>query len=292
VDIGKRDPITGRFTTGHEWNGIEELETPVPRVVLFFLAITTLFAIGYWIAMPSWPLGTTYTKGILGIDQRDIVAKQVEAAQLARGPWMDKIGAADFATLKADPAVMQHVHETGRRLFADNCAVCHGVNATGGPGFPNLKAKAWLWGGTPETLAQTIAVGINSTNDDTRTSQMLGFGSTGTLDPKQVGQVAAYVLSLSAEAGTETGDAETLKAGHEIFVANCVSCHGEDAKGKQDVGAPNLTDKTWIYGRDLNTIYRTIYSGRQGHMPNWKNRLSPPEIKLLALYVDGLGTAP
>jgi cytochrome c oxidase cbb3-type subunit 3 len=292
VDIGKRDPITGRLTTGHEWNGIEELETPVPRVVLFFLAITTLFAIGYWIAMPSWPLGTTYTKGILGIDQRDIVAKQVEAAQLARGPWMDKIGAADFATLKADPAVMQHVHETGRRLFADNCAVCHGVNATGGPGFPNLKAKAWLWGGTPETLAQTIAVGINSTNDDTRTSQMLGFGSTGTLDPKQVGQVAAYVRSLSAEAGAEAGDAETLKAGHEIFMANCVSCHAEDAKGKQDVGAPDLTDKAWIYGGDLDSIYRTIYAGRQGHMPHWKNRLSPPEIKLLALYVDGLGTAP
>lgn len=292
MDVGKRDPITGRLTTGHEWNGIEELETPVPRVVLFFLAVTALFAVGYWIAMPAWPLVTTYTKGILGNDQREIVTKQVEAAQLARGAWMDKIGGADFATLKADPAVMQHVHETGRRLFADNCALCHGVNATGGPGFPNLRAKAWLWGGTPETLAQTITVGINSTNSDTRTSQMLAFGSTGTLGPKQVGQVAAYVLSLSAEAGAETEDAETLKAGQEIFKANCVSCHGDDAKGKQDVGAPNLTDKTWIYGGDLNTIYRTIYSGRQGHMPNWKNRLSPGEIKLLALYVDSLGTAP
>jgi cytochrome c oxidase cbb3-type subunit 3 len=292
VDIGKRDPTTGRLTTGHEWNGIEELETPVPRVALFFLAITTLFAIGYWIAMPSWPLGTTYTKGLLGIDQRDIVTKQVEAAQLARGPWMDKIGTADFASLKVDPNIMRHVRETGRRLFTDNCAVCHGVAATGGPGFPNLTAKAWLWGGAPETLAQTITVGINSTNDDTRTSQMLGFGSTGTLDPKRVGQVAAYVRSLSAEAGAEAGDVETLKGGHEIFTANCVSCHGEDAKGKQDVGAPNLTDKTWIYGSDLDSIYRTIYGGRQGHMPHWKNRLSPPEIKLLALYVDSLGTAP
>jgi cytochrome c oxidase cbb3-type subunit 3 len=292
VDIGKRDPITGRSTTGHEWNGIEELETPVPRVVLFFLAITILFAIGYWIAMPAWPLGTTYTKGVLGIDQRDIVMKQIEAAQLARGPWMDKIGSADFAALKDDPAIMQHVRESGHRLFTDNCAVCHGVTATGGPGFPNLRAKAWLWGGTPETLAQTIAVGINSANDDTRASQMLGFGSTGTLDPKQVGQVAAYVHSLSGESAAEAEETETLKTGHEIFVANCVSCHGEDAKGKQDVGAPNLTDSSWIYGGDLNSIYRTIYAGRQGHMPHWKNRLSPAEIKLLALYVDGLGTAP
>ena len=118
------------------------------------------------------------------------------------------------------------------------------------------------------------------------------FGTTGALTPKQVGQVAVYVPSLSAEAGAEAGDAETLKAGHEIFMANCVSCHGEDAKGKQDVGAPNLTDKTWIYGGDLDSVYRTIYAGRQGHMPNWKNRLSPAEIKLLALYVDSLGTAP
>jgi len=292
VDVGKRDPITGRMTTGHEWNGIEELDTPIPRVVLFFLAITTLFAIGYWIAMPAWPLGTTYTKGILGIDQRDIVAKQVEAAQLVRASWMDKIGAGDFAALKADPVIMQHVRETGHRLFTDNCAVCHGVNATGGPGFPNLTARAWLWGGMPEALAQTITVGINSSNDDTRTSQMLGFGATGTLDPKQVGQVVAYVRSLSAAPGAATDDAEAIKAGQEIFKANCVSCHGEDAKGKQDVGAPDLTDKTWVYGGDLNSVYRTIYGGRQGHMPHWKNRLSPAEIKLLALYIDSLGTTP
>ena len=289
MDLGKRDPITGRLTTGHEWNGIEELDTPVPRVVLFFLAITTLFAVGYWIAMPSWPLGSTYTKGLLGIDQRDIVSKQVEAARLARSAWMDKIGAADYATIKADPVVMQHVRETGRTMFTDNCAVCHGVNATGGPGFPNLKAKAWLWGGAPEILAQTIAVGINSTNDDTRVSQMLGFGATGTLDPRQVGQVAAYVHSLSSDAGADKDDAETLRAGQEIFTANCVSCHGEDAKGKQDVGAPDLTDKFWIYGGDINSIYRTVYSGRQGRMPHWKNRLTPAEIKLLALYVDMLG---
>jgi cytochrome c oxidase cbb3-type subunit 3 len=292
VELGKRDPITGRMTTGHEWNGIEELDTPVPRVVLFFLAITTLFAIGYWIAMPAWPLGSTYTKGVLGVDQRNVVTKQVEAAEIARGLWMEKIGAADFTALKADVAVMQHVRETGRRLFTDNCAVCHGVNATGGPGFPNLAAKVWLWGGAPETLAQTISVGINSTNTDTRSSQMVGFGASGVLNPKQVGQVAAYVRSLSAGPSAEAADAETLKAGGEIFAANCVSCHGEDAKGKQDVGAPDLTDKTWIYGGDLDSVYRTVYAGRQGHMPHWKNRLSPSEIKLLTLYVDTLGTAP
>ena len=292
MDIGKHDPVTGRLTTGHEWNGIEELDTPIPRVVLFFLAITTLFAIGYWIAMPAWPLGSTYTKGLLGIDQREIVTRQVESARLARGPWMDKIGAADFATLKADPQIMQHVRETGRTLFTDNCAACHGVNATGGPGFPNLTARAWLWGGAPETIAQTISVGINSTNDDTRNSQMIGFGATGALDPRQVGQVVAYVRSLSAEPGAEAQEPEAIKAGQEIFMGNCASCHGEDARGKPDVGAPNLTDTTWIYGGDVDSVYRSVYGGRQGHMPHWKSRLSPAEVKLLALYVDTLGAAP
>ncbi len=288
MDIGQRDPITGRMTTGHEWNGIEELDTPVPRVVLFFLAVTTLFAIGYWIAMPAWPLGTTYTRGILGIDQRDVLAKQVEAARAERAQWMDRIGAEDFAAIKADSGLMQRVAVTGRTLFADNCAVCHGIQATGGPGFPNLTAKAWLWGGAPDKIAETIAIGINSTNDDTRASQMLGFGSTGTLDTKQVGNVVDYVRSLSAEPGAAAEEAESIKAGQEIFTANCVSCHGEDARGKQDVGAPDLTDKTWIYGGDLDSVYTSVYSGRQGHMPHWKNRLTPAEIKLLALYVDGL----
>ncbi|MGH8429851.1 MAG: cytochrome-c oxidase, cbb3-type subunit III, partial [Solimonas sp.] len=216
----------------------------------------------------------------------------VEAARLARGPWMDKIGAADFAALKADPVIMQHVRETGRTLFTDNCAVCHGVGATGGPGFPDLAAKAWLWGGSPEALAQTISVGINSTNNDTRSSQMTPFGASGALDLKQVGQVTAYVRSLSAEPGGDNAEAETIKAGQEIFTANCVSCHGEDAKGKQDVGAPDLTDKVWIYGGDLDSVYRSIYGGRQGHMPHWKDRLSPAEIKLLALYVDTLRATP
>ena len=203
---------------------------------------------------------------------------------------MDKIGAGDFAAIKADPDLMQRVAETGRTLFTDNCAACHGVNATGGPGFPNLAAKAWLWGGAPEKIAETIRIGINSTNSDTRISQMLGFGSTGTLDQKQVGNVVAYVRSLSADQGGGV-DAESIKAGEEIFAANCVSCHGDDAKGKQDVGAPDLTDKNWIYGGDLDSVYTTVYSGRQGHMPHWQNRLAPAEIKLLALYVDTLGGA-
>jgi len=283
----KRDPVTGRTTTGHEWNGIEELNTPVPRVVLFFLAAGTLFAIGYWLLMPSWPLGTTYTKGLLGNDQRQIVMRQVDDAAQARAVWTDRIASASFAEIAADEDLMRHVRETGRTLFIDNCAVCHGTSGTGGPGFPSLAAGGWLWGGEPETIAETIRVGINSAHPDTRASQMMAFGQTGMLDRDAILNVAAYVRSLSGQQLAEKDKSRTEK-GKEIFAANCVACHGPDAKGMHEVGAPNLTDAHWIYGSDLQTVFTSIHNGRQGNMPHWEGRLSPVDIKLLALYVGTL----
>lgn len=288
MHVGERDPITGRVTTGHEWNGITELMTPVPRVVLFFLALATLFAVAYWLLMPAFPLGSTYTKGLLGNDQRKIVAEQVKAADAERATWMDKIAAIDFASIKADPELARRVNETGRPLFIDNCAACHGVNGTGGPGFPDLTAKAWLWGGEPETIAQTIAVGINSTDADTRVSQMLAFGRDGVLNPKQIADVVAYVQSFSGGANGERTSPESIAAGKVIFAANCVVCHGEDARGSRDQGAPNLSDETWINGGTTADIYSSVYSGRQGHMPHWQSRMTPAQIKLLALYVGQL----
>ena len=284
----RHDPATGRTTTGHEWNGIEELETPIPRVVFFFLIVTTLFAVGYWILMPAWPLGVTYTKGLLGIDQRAVVTKQVEDAAMARAAWTGRIAEASLADIAADPELMTHVRETGRTLFIDNCAACHGTRGTGGPGYPNLAAKARLWGGDPETVAETIRVGINSTSEETRVSQMMAFGRDGVLDGAQVRAVAAYVRSLS---GLPMGadDKARIEDGKTVFADNCVACHGEDGHGSTDVGAPDLTDDSWIYGSSAQAVFTSIHSGRQGHMPHWEGRLSPVDIKLLALYVGTLG---
>jgi cytochrome c oxidase cbb3-type subunit 3 len=284
----KHDPVTGRMTTGHEWNGIEELDTPVPRVVLFFLALGTLFAVIYWVLMPAFPLGWTYTKGLLGFDQREIVTEQVREASQARAAWTDRIAKADFAAIAADPALMQRVRETGRTLFADNCAVCHGSGGTGRTGFPNLTAKTWLWGGEPEALAQTISVGINSTHPKTRVSQMMAFGRDDVIDPEAVRSVVAYVRSLSNQQLAEA-DRNRLAKGKEVFAANCVACHNENGKGNREFGAPDLTDGVWLYGGDANSIHVSINTGRQGHMPHWEGRLSPLEIKLLALYVGTLG---
>lgn len=284
MDIGKRDPVTGRVTTGHEWNGIEELDTPIPRVVLFFLTVTILFAIGYWIAMPAWPLWSTYTKGLLGIDQREVVARQVEEARQQRSPWVDKIAAMDFTAIQADPDLMGRVQLTGRTLFEDNCAACHGTHGTGGPGFPDLADSDWLWGGTLADIAETIRVGINSTNPDSRVSQMMAFGRDGILERKVVTELADFVVALP------TGKADLHSPGAEAFAENCASCHGEEGKGGLGTGAPALALDHRIYGGDHATVLASIWGGRHGVMPSWAGRLSEAEINLLAVFVHRLAT--
>jgi len=276
------------MTTGHDWNGIQELDTPIPRVVLFFLAATTLFAIVYWVLMPAWPLGVTYTKGLLGIDQRQIVTQQVNDAAAARAAWTDRIANASFEEIAFDDTLMHHVRETGRTLFTDNCAVCHGTSGTGGPGFPSLAAGAWLWGGDAATIAETIRVGINSTHPETRASQMMAFGQGGMLDRKAILDVVAYVRSLSGQTLSEAEQAR-VSAGDAVFAENCAACHGADGGGTHEMGAPSLADANWIYGGEAQSVYASIYGGRQGHMPHWEGRLSPVDIKLLALYVGTLG---
>jgi cytochrome c oxidase cbb3-type subunit 3 len=287
-----RDSYTGYLTTGHEWNGITELNTPVPRAVYFFLTLAFLFSVGYWVLMPAWPLGDTYTKGLLGIDQRKVVAASLTAAATDRSAWSRKIAGEDYAAIQADPALMAVVRETGHTLFGNNCAACHGVDAKGGPGFPNLTTSSWLWGGKPEDIFNTIKVGINSTHKDSRSSQMPAFGRDQMLPRGDVLKAASYVYSLS-HPGTKDLDPKNVEAGKAIFAANCVACHGENAKGNAELGAPDLTDKSWIYGGDLETIDATIWGGRQGHMPTWEGRLSDLDRKILTLYLlDKRGATP
>jgi cytochrome c oxidase cbb3-type subunit 3 len=286
----ERDPKSGYLTTGHEWNGIKELNTPVPRIVFFFLIVTFLFALGYWLLMPAFPLGTTYTKGLLGFDQRDFVTQSVKQAAADRATWTDQIMGKSYADIERDPKLMAAVRQTGRTLFGDNCAVCHGRDAKGGKGFPNLTTASFMWGSSPEQIAETIRVGINSTNPDSRVSKMLAFGRDQVLKREDIENVVAYVLSLSTPPGKSTfGNAA---AGKAVFEANCASCHGPDAKGKTDVGSPNLTDRFWMHSGDENTLYATVWGGQQGQMPTWENRLSPVDRKILALYLFDLRAKP
>jgi cytochrome c oxidase cbb3-type subunit 3 len=209
----------------------------------------------------------------------------LKRAQLDRSVWTKRIESENFSAIQADPQLMTIVRQTGHALFGDNCAACHGAKATGGKGFPDLTTASWLWGGTPEAIAETIRVGINSPHADSRTSQMPAFGHDQILPRADIENVVSYVRSLSD--GTAP-NVDKIKAGKEIFAANCASCHGDDARGNAEAGVPNLADKSWIYGGDVETVYSTVWGGRQGHMPTWESRLSPLDRKILTLYVVDL----
>jgi cytochrome c oxidase cbb3-type subunit 3 len=280
----ERDTHTGYLTTGHEWNGIKELNSPVPIAVYVFIAVTHLFALVYWVLMPTWPLLTTYTKGLLGHNDRAAVESSVKQAEQERANWTDRIAAGSYPSIQADARLMLRVRETGRTLFGDNCAGCHGREARGAKRFPDLTTDSWLWGGSPEAVAETIRVGINSPHPNSRVSQMLAFGRDGVLKHNEVESVVSYVRYLS-EPDPNKPMSETLKTGAAVFSANCASCHGETGKGNPDLGAPNITGTRWIYGSDAETIYNSVWDGRRGYMPSWENRLSPVERKILVLYL-------
>lgn len=287
--IEEIDPVTGRRTTGHIWNSIKELDTPVPRGVLIFLIVTHIFAALWWVLEPSWPLGSTYTKGLIGSDQKQVVERKIVEAATSRVPWIEKIETKSFDEIRADEALMAKVNSSGHQLFGDNCAACHGRNGKGGRNYPDLTDDDWLWGGGPERIVETMTVGVNTRHSKSRVSQMPAFGADEMLDKKQVSDVAAYVYSLSNPETSTADNIGQIDAGREVFVTACSSCHGQDAKGKQDMGAPNLTDGRWMYGGSLDRIIQTVHGGRQGHMPTWDERLSPAEIKIIALYVNALG---
>jgi cytochrome c oxidase cbb3-type subunit 3 len=283
--VEERDPHTGYLTTGHEWNGIKELNTPVPRAVYFFLVTTALFAIGYWILMPAWPLGVSYTRGLLGIDQRELVSRSLHQATLDRAVWTKRVETESFDAIRQDAALMKTVQEAGRTLFGDNCAACHGSNAKGTKGFPDLTTSSRLWGASADQIFETIRVGVNSVHPSSRTSQMPAFGRDQILQRRDIENVTAFVRSLSAPQAVVQTERTAIESGEKVFVANCASCHGEKGRGNTEVGAPDLTDRSWIYGGDSGAIYATVWGGRQGHMPTWDARLTELDRKILTLYV-------
>jgi cytochrome c oxidase cbb3-type subunit III len=286
VAIGERDPVTGRNTTGHEWNGIRELDTNVPRIVIVALIATTLFSIVYWILMPAWPIGTTYTRGLLGVDHRDSVERSVERATVDREVWASRIRSLDLEEVRETPELMAVVRKGGRTLFGDNCAVCHGLSGTGGPGYPDLTAGAWQWGGDPNTILETLRVGINSDHPETRFAQMPAFGRDGILETGEIAAIVSFLRS-NAEVTVEPSerDKQSVEEGQELFAQNCAACHGMDARGTPEMGAPDLLDANWVHGGDRATLFSSIADGRQAHMPHWEGRLDEVQRRILALYV-------
>ncbi len=281
------DEATGIHTTGHVWDGnLKELNRPLPKWWLYTFYATIVWAIGYWVAYPAWPLANDYTRGILGYSQRAAVTQQVEAAKAAQAGLRSQIEKTSLADIRAKPDLLQFATTGGKAIFADNCAPCHGRGAQGGIGYPNLNDDDWIWGGSLDAIQKTIQHGIRwSSEKDTRVSDMPKFGIDGILKPEQIADTAEYVLSLSGK----STDAAAAGRGKQAFAENCAACHGEDGKGNQEMGAPNLTDGIWLYGDKKQAVMESIKTGRGGAMPAWAGRLDPTAIKSLAIYVHSLG---
>jgi cytochrome c oxidase cbb3-type subunit 3 len=258
----------------------------LPRWWLLTFYACIVWAIGYWVVYPAWPTISGYTTGILQYSSRADVAVELANLEKLRGDKMVALGAAPIADIEKDPALLALARARGKAAFGDNCAPCHGTGAAGSKGFPNLNDDDWIWGGKLDQVLQTIQHGIRSGDAKGHEGSMLAFGKEGILKPAEIVSVANYVRSLS---GLPTAAGYNATAGAKVFADNCVACHGADGKGNQELGAPNLTDKIWLYGSDEATVIETITNGRGGVMPAWSARLDAPTIKALAVYIHTLG---
>ncbi len=275
-------------TTGHSWDGIEELNNPLPRWWLWVLYLTIIWGIGYTIAYPAWPMLTGATQGILGPQERKAVAAEIIRFDEANAQIKAALVAKPLAEIPADDALKSYAMPAGASVFKTNCSTCHGSGAAGvqDKGYPNLLDNDWLWGGDMEQIHLTIAHGIRNTTDpDARYSEMPRFGADELLDAAQIGQVVEHVLAISGQ----EHDAALASAGAVVFADNCAACHMENGTGDRAQGAPNLVDAIWLYGGTRETITETVYNARFGVMPAWAGKLSEDEIRAVATYVHSLG---
>jgi len=278
------DEVTGVETTGHEWDGIRELNNPMPRWWLWTFYLCIIWAIGYAIAYPAIPLLNGATPGLLGYSSRADVVAELADAKAAQGVLLDKIAATPVGEIAGDQELLQFAIAGGSSAFKVNCAQCHGSGASGSAGYPNLNDDDWMWGGSIDQIYKTIAHGIRyEADDDTHVSEMPAFADM--LEPAQINEVAAYVVSLSST----PSDAALVEPGKEVYAENCAACHGDNAEGIVDFGAPRLSDAIWLKGSTEAQIVSQIRAPKHGVMPAWVDRLGEPTVKQLAVFVHTLG---
>jgi cytochrome c oxidase cbb3-type subunit 3 len=276
------DKLSGVETTGHEWDGLKELNNPAPRWWLWVFIITVIWSVGYWVVYPAWPTLSGHTKGSFGWTQYEKLKQEQGEIDTKQQAWLAKFRKASFADIKKDPELYEFARAGGAVAFKENCAACHGTGAEGRKGYPNLNDDDWLFGGSMEAIYKTLKVGIRSPHPDTRTTMMPAFGRDGILKKDEIAAVADYVIGLNSNAAN-TGN------GAKIFAENCASCHGAKGEGNRDMGAPKLNDAIWLYGNDRKTVIETISNARAGVMPTWENRLNEDTLRQLTIYVHSLG---
>lgn len=277
------DKVSGVETTGHEWDGLKELNNPLPRWWLWVFYACIIWSVVYFILFPAWPIPGGATKGTLGYTQYKELKQSQDEIIARQSHYLDRFNNASFDEILNDAELYNFAMTGGEIAFKDNCATCHGSGGQGAKGYPNLNDDDWLWGGTITDIYTTLLHGIRADNLDSRVSQMPAFGKDGLLNRSDINAVVDYVLALPEGTASET------MPGYSIFQNNCATCHGMDGTGLHEFGAPNLTDAIWLYGGDRATVYETVYNSRAGMMPAWKSRLNDETIRQLSLYVHQLG---
>lgn len=279
MDEPRVDELTGQSTMGHDFDGIEELNTPMPRWWLITFYITIVWGIGYTIAYPAWPMISGATSGLLGYSTRAEVVQQIEDHEAANAELVSELLAVDLASFDPQSDLHRYAVSRGASVFRAQCSQCHGSGAAGTVGYPNLLDNDWLWGGDLTQIAYTVRHGIrNETDFDARWSEMPAFGEL--LEPEEIDLLADSLPTLSQ--GLE-GRAAAL------FVDNCAACHGDAGMGDRDQGAPNLADAIWLYGGDRDSLIESITNARFGVMPAWGQRLSEEDVRAVSTYVHALG---
>ncbi len=282
------DTHSGVETTGHEWDGIKELNNPLPRWWRFVFWGSVVVAVVYWVLMPAWPAlpgMQGHTPGVWEQSDRDDVSASVSAARQERSALGAQLMGRDATDILKDHELSQLALSLGDSAFGDNCATCHGSGGRGAKGYPQLADDAWLWGGSLEEIEYTIRHGIRTGADDARFSEMPAFGRDQFLTQDQVGDLVEYVTALSGRAA----DRPAVLRAAPVFQKECSSCHGVEGRGDRTKGAPNLTDADWLYGGDRASVRRTIFGPRNGVMPAWQDRFDDATIRALAVYVHSLG---
>jgi cytochrome c oxidase cbb3-type subunit 3 len=279
------DDLSGVETTGHEWDGLKELNNPLPRWWVWVFLITIIWSLWYFVVYPSWPTMSGATQGTSGYTQFKELSKSQKEIQERQQAYLSRFEKASNEEVLNDAELYAFAIAGGASAFKDNCATCHGSGAAGAKGYPNLIDDDWLWGGRLADIYQTLMHGIRVQGSyETRLSDMPAFGKDKLLKREDIDAVVDYVMTLSGSASKES-----FERGKVIFQEQCVSCHGPDGKGLHEFGAPNLTDKIWLYGGDRATLYETVFYSRAGMMPAWEGRLDENTIRQLTIYLHQLG---
>jgi len=280
----EKDPLSGKDTTGHEWDGIKELNSPLPRWWLWTFYATIIWGVAYTIVYPSWPTLNDYFRGLSEYSSRQHLARDMTRVREGRAQWLSRFEMASVKELVKDSDLLRYAMAGGRVIFGENCAPCHGSGGAGAPGYPVLADDDWLWGGDIQSIFDTVRFGVRSGHEQSRVNEMPKFGVDQLLTADQIDAVTDYVLSLSAGVGaTATGN------GRASFAENCAACHGEAGRGMTEVGGPNLADGIWLYGGSREAVRAQISNPKHGVMPAWTARLDDVALKMVSVYVHALG---